>query len=264
MVDPASKLSRVRMRRVAALCLALALAGVAPARAEGPASSDPDPFVRFNRAMFEVNEALDRWIFEPVATGYERVVPDRAEGWIDNFFANLRFPIVFANCLLQGKGEKAVTSLGRFLVNTSVGIAGFGDPAGDFGMPEPNEDFGQTLGAWGIRPGPYLVLPLLGPSSIRDGAGAVADSASRVWPYFAPTEATIAGGVVSTLNTRALHLESVASARRSALDFYVFVRDAYLQRRQALVEDRVDGFDEDSADDEPASDDLYFYDDEES
>lgn len=246
---------RAKLNPLLATLLALAtLAGASPARA-----TEVDPWQPMNRGIFRFNDALDRWFLEPVATGYDFVVPDRAQGWVDNFFDNLRFPIVFANCLLQGKVADAGASFGRFMVNSTVGLAGFGDPATKLGVPDPNEDFGQTLGRWGIKPGPYLVLPFLGPSNFRDTIGGGVDAASRVWPWFVPMEVSAGVGALDLVNTRSLYLDTVKDLRAESVDFYAAVRDAYLQRRASLVEDRLGKTEEtEHAADE---DDLYFPDD---
>lgn len=237
--------------------LALALTTVfATAPSAWAKSSDPDPWIGMNRGIFAFNDALDRYTLEPVARGYHAVTPDIVEGWITNFLTNLWFPVVFSNCVLQGKPQEAAQSMARFLVNSTVGIAGFGDPATRLNVPAPNEDFGQTLGYWGVRPGPYVVLPLLGPSSIRDTAGRTVDSAARVWPWFVPWWASSGVGVVEVVSTRAKYLEEVSDLRESSLDFYVSVRNAYLQRREALVEDRVGATG--SGDAGGSQDDLYY------
>lgn len=245
-----------RTRR-AALCIAAAgicLSTLAPAAF---AADDRDPWQPLNRRIFTFNDALDRYILEPTAKGYKVVMPDLVEGWVTNFLANLWFPVVFTNCVLQAKPEEATQSLARFMINTTVGIGGFGDPATKLDVPAPHEDFGQTLGYWGLGSGPFVMLPLFGPSSIRDTAGRVADSATRVWPYFVPWYVSSSTGVVEVVNTRARFLEEVKDLRESSVDYYASVRDAYLQRRQALVEDRVGA----GAAASPANEDLYYPDD---
>lgn len=236
-----------------ALAVALALA-IAPQSVS--AQQHSDPLEKINRPIFRFNDGLDRWLLEPLATGYDFVMPDIAQNWVGNFFTNLRFPIVFANCLLQGKFKASGASLGRFVVNSTVGVAGFGDPATRLHIPEPYEDFGQTLGKWGLRPGAYLVLPLLGPSNLRDTVGTGVDSVTRVWPFYVDTWVTTTATGIQLLNTRSLYLDEVRDARSRSLDYYAFVRDAFLQRRQSLIEDRLDNTDAR----EPASsdDDLYF------
>lgn len=241
-----------RRRATAALAAGLLLAAT-PALAE---DANPDPWNSLNRGVFRFNDALDRYALEPVAKGYDFVVPDLVQGWIGNFTSNLWFPVVFVNCILQGKPAEATQSLGRFMVNTTLGIGGFGDPATYLEVPRPNEDFGQTLGFWGVRPGPYVVIPLLGPSNVRDTFGRVADSAARIYPYFVPWWATSAEGALEVVNTRARYLEEIDDLRTSSVDYYAAVRNAYLQRRQALVEDRVGATEEKQH--SASEDDLYF------
>ncbi|HYB97852.1 MAG TPA: VacJ family lipoprotein [Candidatus Limnocylindrales bacterium] len=222
-------------------------------------TTDNDPLRAINRPIFAFNEAADRYVLEPVARGYDFLLPDRVQGWVNNFFWNLRFPMVATNCLLQGKPDEAITSMSRFIINTSVGVLGFGDPATRLGMPQPWEDFGQTLGVWGVPTGPYLVLPLFGPSNFRDGVGIAADSAARIWPYYVDWWVSLGVSLVEGINLRSVYLDEVEQARERALDYYVFTRDAYLQRRQALIDDRLKfgEYNEYSAPPPAAGDDLY-------
>src|SRR6185369_5383744 len=217
------------MMRTASLVIALlAVLCVGPAWAE----EDDDPWEGFNRAMFSVNDGLDRWVLEPVAKGWDFIMPDPLERCFSNFFQNLRVPIQSVNGFLQGKPVNGASDLGRFTVNTTIGLAGFLDPATYFGLVKHDEDFGQTLGVWGVPNGPYLVIPLLGPSTVRDAGGMAVD----------------------TINTRALVLDDVQNARNAALDFYSFVRNGYLQRRHSLLLDEKDSARE-------VDDSLYFPDD---
>lgn len=226
---------------------ALALVGL------GCASS-PDPWEGMNRGTFWFNERLDRYALEPVATAWDWVFPERVETSISNFFDNLGMPIVFVNDLLQAKPVAASQDVGRFAVNTTLGIAGFFDPASRFGIPENDEDFGQTFGRWGCPPGPYLVLPLLGPSSVRDAFGRVGDAAATVYAYFVPWTVTAGMTAVATANVRASLLEEIRQDREESLDFYVFVRNAYLENREHRVRDEAPS--------EP-EEDLYYIDEEE-
>jgi phospholipid-binding lipoprotein MlaA len=221
---------------VAAALLAAAFA--TPAVADEPTN---DPWIGLNRGIFRFNDALDRYALEPVARGYDAVMPDLVQRGVTNFFHNLWFPVTFTNCVLQAKPQQATQSLARFIINTTAGVGGFGDVATKLDVPAPYEDFGQTLGYWGVGTGPYLMLPLFGPSNVRDTVGRVADSANRVWPYFVDWYVSLPAGVIETVNTRATYLEEIKDLRESSVDYYASVRDAYLQRRQALVEDRVGG-----------------------
>ena len=228
----------------------------------------PDPWEPLNRGIFTFNETLDQYAIEPVATAWDFVVPGVIQDSIDRFFTNLNMPIVFANDVLQAKPRAAGWDVLRFLFNSTFGLAGFIDVATMVEMPENDEDFGQTLGYWGVPPGPYFVIPILGPSSVRDSAGLIVDTAASSYGYFTPFWYDVAGlngvqtfgtsvGVKAfeLMNLRALFLEEIDASRADAFDYYVFVRNAYLQNRRAEVLDQ------------PAatvanSDDLYFLDDE--
>jgi phospholipid-binding lipoprotein MlaA len=211
----------------------------APAGAESQGSFEYDPWQRVNRKIFTFNDTLDEWVLEPVAKGWDYVAPEPVERSIGNFFSNLRFPVNLVNNLLQGKGVEGAKTLGRFTVNTVLGVGGFLDPASDLGLGPENEDFGQTLGVWGVPSGPYLVLPLLGPSTVRDAPALGVDSVTAITPFFIDTFILAGARVVDVINTRARFLTEVTEAKAASLDYYAFVRSAYLQRRQAEIEDRT-------------------------
>jgi len=196
-----------------------------------------DPLEPMNRGIFWVNDRFDIYLLTPVAKGWDFVAPDRVQTSIANFFRNLRFPVHFLNDVLQGKPVAAGHDLARFVVNSTAGIAGFFDPATRLGLDRSDEDFGQTLGRYGVPAGPYVVLPLLGPSSVRDTAGGIADGAATVWPFYVDTLITIGVRAGETLNARSRVIDEIEEERASAFDWYVFVRDAYLQRRRAQVRD---------------------------
>ena len=237
--------------RTASMVMALLAALCAgPAWAE----EDDDPWEGFNRAMFSVNDGLDRWVLEPVAKGWDFVMPDPLEQCFSNFFQNLRVPIQGVNGFLQGKPVNGASDIGRFTVNTTIGLAGFLDPATYIGLAKHEEDFGQTLGVWGVPNGPYLVIPLLGPSTVRDAGGLAVDSMMHPGWYYLDAAVTVGSRVFDTINTRALVLEDVQNARNAALDFYSFVRNGYLQRRHSLLLDEKDATRE-------VDDSLYFPDD---
>ncbi len=205
----------------------------------GMRAENYDPLESVNRKIFAFNDTVDVWILEPAAKGWDFVVPRRVESSIANFFQNLRFPIVTVNDLLQGKLAAAASDVGRFAVNTTAGVAGFFDPATSLGLEQHDEDFGQTLGWWGVGPGAYLVLPILGPSNLRDTAGIVVDYPLAVTPLFVDWYYTTGARVVEVVNARAMYLEELRNAKSSAFDFYSFVRNAYSQRRAALVTDHA-------------------------
>jgi phospholipid-binding lipoprotein MlaA len=215
-----------------------------------------DPWEGFNRKIFWFNDKLDIYLLRPVAVGWDFVLPDLVQTGIRNVFQNARFPIIFLNDLLQAKPVEAGQDLGRFVVNTTVGIGGLWDPAKRIGLTGNNEDFGQTLGYWGVPPGPFLVLPILGASNPRDTVGLVADSATMVHPYFLVWYISAAITTTNLINTRARYIEEIDENRASALDFYAFQRNAYMALRENLVNDY-----QPSAD--PQDDDLYYFEDEE-
>jgi phospholipid-binding lipoprotein MlaA len=237
---------------LASALFSIALAG-APSRAEEPApeaageSEVPaaeqrgvyDPWVTMNRGIFSFNDALDRWILEPVATGWDFVVPDPAQHGIANFFANAATPRRLANDLLQGKLDKAGNDLGRFAINTTFGVLGFFDPAGAEGIAPGDEDFGQTLGVWGVPGGPFLMLPFFGPSSPRDAAGLAVDTLLSPEFYFAPWYVSYPASGTRVINARSLALETVRDERARAFDFYAAVRIAYVQYRANQLRDRA-------------------------
>jgi phospholipid-binding lipoprotein MlaA len=224
-------------RAVPLLLAAILIAGCA-VRAPQPDGGEHDPLEGFNRKMFWFNDKVDTYALEPVAKGWRFVAPHRVRLSVSNFFENLLFPVVTINDLLQGKVTSGAVDVGRFAVNTTVGVLGFFDPASGWGMEGHEEDFGQTLGRWGVPSGPYLVLPLLGPSSPRDAVGIGADYAFSVAPFFVDQFILTGARVFSTVNERSRYIDEVQKAKESAFDYYVFVRNAYIQRRRALVEDR--------------------------
>lgn len=208
--------------------------------ADPPAKNNhDDPLEGFNRKIFWFNDHVDTYVLVPVAKGWNAIAPSRVKKCLSNFFQNLRFPMVAGNDLLQVKPVATLSDVGRFLVNTTVGLAGFFDPATDMGLEAHNEDLGQTLGYWGIPPGPYLVLPFFGPSDPRDTVGLVGDSFSTVYPYFIDWIYTFSANGTDIINARALALKDVEHIKEASVDYYAAVRNAYQQRRDALVHDRT-------------------------
>jgi phospholipid-binding lipoprotein MlaA len=218
--------------RFAACGLALAAAG---AHAQGSGANDP--FESVNRAIFGFNEALDRAVLTPVAKGYQAVVPELARQGVTNFFGNFGDGWSAINQLLQGKGEAAATMTMRVVTNTFFGIGGVFDVAGDLGMERRSEDFGQTLGWWGMPAGPYLVWPLLGPSTARDTLGRPLDLAWSPSALVNDSGASLALSALSVIDTRAGLLSASKVVEGIALDKYSFIRDAYVARRRNLVYD---------------------------
>ena len=211
-------------------------AGEAPAAEQ---RSVYDPWVTMNRGIFAFNDFLDRYFLEPVATGWDFVVPDPVQRGISNFFANAATPRRVANDLLQWKLDKAGNDLARFAINTGFGFAGFFDPATAKGIAPGDEDFGQTLGVWGLSTGPYLVLPFFGPSSPRDATGLVVDTLLSPEFYFAPWYVSTPMTGTRVINARSRTLETVRAERAAAFDFYAAVRSAYVQYRVNQLRDRA-------------------------
>jgi phospholipid-binding lipoprotein MlaA len=191
---------------------------------------------RVNRATFAFNDLLDRMIARPAARAYKAVVPEIARRGIGNFFGNLSYPTVAINNALQGKFRLAASDAARFMVNTVVGVGGFGDPATRFGLKAHDEDFGQTLGWWGVPPGPYLVLPLLGPSDFRDAPSRYVDRYTSPDHYLRSVRTEYRVMAVGLLDKRA-QLLSADDVLKQAFDPYALVRNAYQQHREYLVHD---------------------------
>lgn len=236
------------MKRQTAAWLAAALLGFAviPAWAqsgtqaptepvgEQPPPANPDPWEPFNRRVFAFNEFVDRYFLKPVAKGYQWVAPEPVEDGVSNVFANLGDINIALNNLLQAKFKHAAVDSGRFLLNSTVGLVGIFDVASRVGLAKHEEDFGQTLGYWGLDSGPYVVLPFLGPRTVRDGFGSIADGYADPVMYTESVSArnSLYGLRLISGRARLLEAERVVSGDR-----YTFLRDAYLQRREFLVKD---------------------------
>lgn len=198
-----------------------------------------DPLEPLNRAVYQFNDGLDKIVMKPVATVYREALPDFVRTGVTNFFSNLYDILTALNSLLQGKIADAASDVGRIAVNTTIGIAGLFDVATEIGLEKHKEDFGQTLGRWGIGDGPYLQIPFLGPSSIRDAVGTFVDvkvdPIGWIWRNHIATRNSLWG--LYFVNLRAILLDSTKILEEAALDPYEFQRDAYLQRRRNLVYD---------------------------
>ncbi|MFT6270657.1 MAG: phospholipid-binding lipoprotein MlaA [Alphaproteobacteria bacterium] len=207
--------------------------------ADNPAESAVwDPLEPFNRVMWDFNyEILDRFLVKPLTIGYVAVTPQPIRTGLLNAARNIEEPVYFLNNLLQGKGGDSVTSVARFAINSTVGILGVFDVAGAMGLERKNESFGEVLGVWGVGTGPYLMLPALGPSSIRSFTGRVADG--YVWPNTViESPYLIAATAIVVVEARASLLNQEETLKRS-IDPYLFVRDAYFQRLEFKVKDGV-------------------------
>ena len=224
----------------------LSVAGCASSRDQSLAYKSPteisDPLEPINRAVFSFNNAVDIILFEPVAKVYRFVFPEIIRDSVRNFMLNLRTPLTFAHNILQGDFDDAGVSAGRFLMNTTVGVGGLFDVATKQGLEYEREDLGQTLGRWGVGHGFYIVLPLIGPSSLRDSVGLVGDGlatpvfwyayndANREWVYYTR-------GGLEAVDERARLIDTIADLRKNSVDYYVAIRSIYGQKRYSLVLD---------------------------
>lgn len=219
------------------LCLLLGIVSLASACTSMRAPSESDPLEGFNRTVDGFNQVVDKALVKPLAQGYDKVTPPEVKTVIGNFFSNLDDISVAFNNLLQGKPKAAGSDITRFALNTTVGIVGLADVATELGFPKNDEDFGQTLGVWGVGSGPYLVLPLLGPSTLRDAPARVVDAPLDPLYHYDDVRVRNSLFVVNLVNTRARLLPATDLVERVALDQYAFVRDAYLKRRASLIRD---------------------------
>jgi phospholipid-binding lipoprotein MlaA len=212
---------------------ALAVTGCATVRSPDPR----DPWESYNRAMFEFNDAVDRGVFKPVAKGYRFITPKAVDRSVTNFFANLDEIPTAANNALQGKFTKSAQDVTRFVYNTTFGVAGLFDVASHMGLPKNEEDFGQTLGVWGVEPGPYFVMPILGPSTVRDTSGRFVDFWVKPSRQIEDNNTRYAMYALELTDTRADLLDVEELVSEVAFDRYVAFRNAYLERREFLVYD---------------------------
>jgi len=197
-----------------------------------------DPLEPWNRLMFHVNDGLYFWVAKPVAQVYTDVAPEPVRIGISNFFQNLTTPIRFVNCLLQGKGDSAGTELNRFVINTTAGVLGFGDPARDkHGLKPTEEDLGQTLAVAGFDNGFYIVWPLLGPSTARDSVGEIGDMFLNPTSYLDHTETVIGISGVKYVNESSFHIGEYEAFKSEALDPYVAMRNMYIQYRNKKIQE---------------------------
>lgn len=217
--------------------LAASVAWLAAGCATGPTANPKDPIEPFNREVFKVNDAVDRTVLRPVAQVYADYVPSPIRTAIDNAFSNVSDVYSAVNNLLQGKPTRAAEDTMRVAINSVLGIGGLIDIATPAGLPKYKEDFGQTLGVWGVPAGPYLVLPLFGPSTVRDTAGMLVDRQIDPSAYIDPVWLRNSLFGVRVVNTRASLLGATGLIEMAALDKYAFLRDAYLQRREYQIYD---------------------------
>ncbi|CAM3980282.1 VacJ family lipoprotein [Bordetella muralis] len=212
-----------------------------------PGNPDPrDPWEGFNRGVYKFNDTVDRALFKPVAQAYTYVTPEPVRSCVHNMFSNVGDLWSATNSFLQGRGHDFVNTLGRFLFNTTMGVGGCFDVASANGARKIPNDFGTTLGVWGLGQGPYLVLPFFGSSSVRDGVGLIGDWQGGLYTYSSPgaiENVPIRNSLwgLDLVDTRASLLDTTDTVDRVALDPYSFIRDAYLQRRAAMVRGSAEG-----------------------
>jgi phospholipid-binding lipoprotein MlaA len=217
---------------IVVVCSLTALTGCASVNAP-----KADPLEGLNRTTFKVNETVDDYVLKPVAKGYQAVTPGFVRSGVSNAFSNIGDVGTSVNNLLQGKPGNALSDVGRFVVNSTLGILGLFDVASGMGLEKHQEDFGQTLGSWGVGSGPFLVLPLLGPSTLRDAAAISVDSYTGYSRYMGHVPTRNSVQALGIINFRADLLNTTSTLDEASLDKYQFIRDAYLQRRLSQVYD---------------------------
>ena len=234
-----------KAKRLCVLFLAGALSGCATS-----GGNPSDPVEPLNRAMFSFNDTVDDAVVRPVARAYRAALPGIVRTGISNFFSNLEDVWISVNDVLQGKVQQGFEDFGRFLLNSTFGIAGIFDIASEAGLLKNSEDFGQTLGSWGIGTGAYLVLPVLGPSTFRDGFGLLLDTQTDLVFRIDGVRVHNSLYVTRAISNRANLLDASSVLEAAALDKYAFVRDAWLQRRRNLVYDGNPPREKEEADDD--------------
>jgi phospholipid-binding lipoprotein MlaA len=239
-------------RRLLIGLLAIACAGLAsgcatrPTEPEAQAEFDKvnDPGEPTNRAIFGFNQSFDRNLFKPVAQAYQENLPDGVRRGVHNFLTNLDEPLVGFNDLLQANGSRWWVTTQRFMINTTIGVVGVFDVAADWGLPHHDADFGQTFGVWGINEGPYVTLPIFGPSNSRDAVGLALSFAANPLTWISGTPAMAAGftrGATQGIDERGRNIDALDDLERNSLDFYATLRSVYRQHRNGMIEDAKGG-----------------------
>ena len=234
-------MQKFRMMGILVLGLLAAGCSTTESQQDGNTVTISDPFENVNRFFFDLNQRVDRNAGRPVATAYKDTVPQTVRGSLHNLLDNLGGPVTVANDLLQIRFEDAGIAAGRFLVNSTIGVAGIFDVATDWGMPAHNRDFGETMGTYGVPPGPYLVLPLRGSTDVRDFAGNYLDGYATPLRYVRYDGREYVGLMKSTLSSmdnRATNLVTYRDIERASVDYYATMRTWYMERRARLIEDR--------------------------
>ena len=238
--------------KLGALLLLIFLTGCAT----GPNTNPRDPFEPFNRSVYKFNDTVDTAVLKPVATAYRDIVPKLVRQGVNNFFSNLQDAWSVVNNILQLKGDAAGDSLARFGVNTFLGLGGIFDLATDLQIESHTKDFGHTLGYWGVPAGPYIMLPLLGPSTLRDTVALPVDTQGDIVAGLSDVPARNTLTVVRVVDKRTELFKAEKMLDEIALDKYTFIRDAYLQRRRSSIYDGNPPEDADTAEVQPAPNDL--------
>ncbi|MYC26868.1 MAG: VacJ family lipoprotein [Nitrospira sp. SB0662_bin_26] len=241
------------------LCVAIGwlaftvLTGCATTKSTGPEVSDHDPFESVNRKIHRVNDIADSWIAKPVTETYVSYTPRPIRNSVSNFFDNVAYPSVILNDFLQGKGTQGLDDLGRFLVNTTFGFLGFWDVGTPLGLEAHDEDFGQTLAVWGMDESAYLVLPFIGPSTVRDTPNLGVTTVTNIL-FYVPNPYVVPVALLGFIDYRAGVDEAVTFRNETAVEPYLFTREAYLQHRRFLIYDGNPPVDDDLLLDDPFND----------
>ena len=200
------------------------------------APNENDPYEEVNRSVYSFNENLDKAILEPVADSYDFILPKTVQTGVQNFFNNANYPITIANQVLQGKLSESLEGLLRFTINTTIGLGGLFDPASNLGLELKNEDFGQTLGVWGINQGPYLMSPVLGPYTLRNAVGDLVDNVFNPLSYIDDTVTKYSFKIIEKVQDRS-DLSVLEEELYSTFDPYQYIRDSYIQNRKYKIGD---------------------------
>jgi len=235
-------LSRRRFRHTAVLffgCV-LVISMLGGCASNPPKDQAYDPIEKVNRGTYWFNNQLDKFLLKPLSEGYVAVMPKKGRIMVSNFFDNAQYADTILNDFLQGKGAQGVSDVGRFVINTTLGVGGFFDPATPIGLEKHEEDFGQTLGVWGVGQGAYLIFPVYGPNTARDAPGlAVSTATSGVfWAgVFLSAPVTVPVSILAAVDLRSRASNAIRFVNESALDPYVFTREAWVQHRTFLIYD---------------------------
>ncbi len=242
MMDIDAGMAHGKVRRRALNCIGCVLFALAlgACASNPPKDQTYDPLEKVNRATFKLNDLIDRVALKPLSRVYVALVPQKGRIVVSNFFDNAQYADTILNDFLQGKGKQGVADIGRFIVNSTLGIGGLFDPASYLGLEKHQEDFGQTLGVWGFPQGAYLVLPVYGPNTVRDTPGlAVTTLTDAVfWSgFFLNPAATIPISILAAADLRSRASNAIRFVNESALDPYIFTREAWVQHRTFLIYD---------------------------